>query len=96
LNEIFVKLPATNLHGFPLEPLFGLLNHSFNGGIPSISGRVKCGLMGFSGPPWVMRTVCSKWAEDFLFSVMTVQPSSRMRTRGTQTLTIGSIAIVMQ
>ena len=34
--------------------------------------------------------MCSKWAEALRSSVMTVQPSSRMRTEGTPALTIGS------
>ena len=48
-----------------------------------------------SGSPAVTSTVCSKWAEGLRSSVMTVHPSSRIRTDGIPALTIGSMASVM-
>src|SRR3981081_3538822 len=74
---------------------FGSLGHmpsrpSYQDG-PCISrGRVNT-----QGPFEVTATVCSKWAE-FVPSVVTaVQSSSRTRTSGPPTFTIGSIAKTM-
>src|SRR4029077_16956409 len=48
-----------------------------------------------SGPSFVIRTVCSKWAERGPSAVRPVQPSSRRRTSGPPMLIIGSIASVI-
>src|SRR4051812_5673391 len=48
-----------------------------------------------SGWSFVIRIVCSKWAEGVPSAVQTVQPSSSSRTEAVPKLTIGSIANVM-
>src|SRR5712692_34443 len=48
-----------------------------------------------SGPSFVIRIVCSKWAERVPSAVRTVQPSSSSRTSALPILIMGSIASVM-
>src|ERR1700724_358499 len=48
-----------------------------------------------SGPSFVIRTVCSKWADLVPSAVRTVQPSSSRRTSGPPILIIGSMASVI-
>src|SRR5450755_3223050 len=48
-----------------------------------------------SGSSFVIKTVCSKWAEGKPSEVQTVQPSSNNRTPAPPRLIIGSIARVM-
>src|SRR2546422_9590983 len=48
-----------------------------------------------SGSSFVIKTVCSKWAEGKPSEVQTVQPSSSKRTPAPPRLIIGSIARVM-
>src|SRR5215472_4233512 len=48
-----------------------------------------------SGSSFVIRTVCSKWADGRPSAVHTVQPSSSKRTSNVPTLIIGSMASVM-
>src|SRR6266699_7244333 len=48
-----------------------------------------------SGSSFVIRTVCSKWAEGIPSAVRTVQPSSSNRTAALPKLIIGSIASVI-
>src|SRR5204862_6941804 len=48
-----------------------------------------------SGSSFVIKTVCSKWAEGITSKVHTVQPSSRSLTAGPPALIIGSSARVI-
>src|SRR5205809_7146724 len=48
-----------------------------------------------SGSSFVIRTVCSKWADGIPSAVRTVHPSSRNLTSDVPILIIGSIASVM-
>ena len=48
-----------------------------------------------SGSSFVIKTVCSKWAEAIPSAVTTVQPSSSKRTAAVPILILGSIASVI-